>query len=464
MADYQDLQTTDEGREFEKHIDQVLGSEKKDYPSYYGGMKVASGTEFIIHSPIDASIRYGIFQEPEEGIMLESVLATMKHFDDWAATPVAERAAYFEKYLALLKARRMYYAAMVTVSTGMVRQDALTEVDALISAVERILEEAKTFKGRPLGVWAVISAHNSPMASPVAFAIAALVAGNTVVMNPANTCPVLVYSFYEAMERYGLPGGVLSLVVDRKEDSTQDLANDMHVLGIAATGSGERLEDLMFLQVDDELIFINEIKGMNPAIVYRPSDMKAAARDIVDSAFAYSGQRLTSCSKVIVTAEEQKRLIEAVSEVMKDLRVGDPVDDVTFTGPVISEAAAKRFQKLLLDNMPYVIARAPAPRDVPDGPYVAPVVLSGLDEENDLGYMDSGLPFLDVKVVDSLDAAFEEIQNTECGQAAGLFAKDPKVIERFKAEVDVPYRYINSSSRSIPPAGAASLANFSRRS
>ena len=464
MADYPDLQTTEEGREFEKAIDQFLSAEKRDYPSYYGGLKVASGVEFIIHSPIDESIRYGIFQEPEEGIMEAAVEATLKAYGEWSKVPVAERAAYFEKYLALLKARRMYYAAMVTVSTGMVRQDALLEVDTLIAAIEGILEEAKTFRGSPVGVWAIISAHNSPMASPIAFAIAALVAGNTVVMNPSNTCPMPAYSFYEAMERYGLPGGVLALVVDRNEQSTENLANDMRVLGIAATGSGERLEDLMFLQVDDDLKFINEIKGMNPAIVYRPSDMKAAAKVIVDSAFSYSGQRLYSCSKVIVTADDQKRLMEAISEIMKDLRVGDPVDDVTFTGPIINDDAAKRFQSTVLENMAYVISKAPAPMDVPAGAYVAPVVMSGLDDENDLSYMDSGLPILNIKVVDSLDAAFEELENTECGLSAGIFAKDPKVIDRFKKEVDVQAVYINESSRTLPPASAAKLANFSRRS
>ncbi len=461
MADYPDLQTTEEGREFEKAVDQVLGTEKRDYPSYYGGMKVASGVEFRLHSPIDDSIIYGIFQEPEEGIMVETVTATLKRFEEWSRVPVAERAKYFAQYLAYLKARRMYHAAMVTVSTGMTRQDALGEVDALIGAIESLLEEAEAYRGRPLGVWAVLSAHNSPFASPVAFAIAALIAGNTVVMNPSNTCPMPVYSFYETMERYGLPGGVLALVVDRNEASTEQLANDMRVVGIAATGSGERLEDLMFLQVDDELRFINEIKGMNPAIVYRPADMKAAARNIVESAFAYSGQRLYSCSKVIVTAEDQKRLMEAVSEVMKDLSIGDPVDDTTFAGPIISDAAARRFQSLTLENMAYVISRAPAPMDVPNGAYVAPVVMSGLDEENDLSYMDSGLPILNIKVVDSLDAAFEEIQDTECGLSAGIFAKDPKVIERFRREVDVASVYVNESSRSLRPALEARLSRFS---
>ena len=462
MADYPDLQTTEEGREYEKQIDQFLSGEKRDFPSYYGGMKVASGNDFIIASPIDDSITYGRFQEPEEGIMVEAVTAAKNAFEEWSKVPVEERAAYFEKYLNLLKARRLYYAAMVTVSAGMVRQDALSEVDALISAIEATLEEAKTYKGKPLGVWAVISAHNSPMASPIAYAVAAMVAGNTVVMNPSKHCPMPVYSFYESIERYGLPGGVLNLVVDRKDESTEELANDMRVVGIAASGSGDRLEDLMFLQVDDELKFINDIKGMNPAIVYRPADMKAAARDIVESAFSFSGQRLYSCSKVIVTAEDQKRLMENISEIMKDLDVDDPVNDTAFTGPIISKDAAKRFGDLAMENMPFTIAKAPNAIDAPSDLYVSPIVVSGLDDENDLCYMDSGLPILNIKVVENLDRAFEELEDTECGLSAGIFAKDPKVISRFKEQVDVPKMYINESSRSLSAAHGAVLANFCR--
>ncbi|MBQ8373837.1 MAG: aldehyde dehydrogenase family protein [Candidatus Methanomethylophilaceae archaeon] len=461
MVEIPDFQTTEEGRQYEKEIMLVLQGEKKDYPSYFGGLKIASGNEFPVYSPIDESIKFGIFQEPEEGIMVEAVSAAVKALDAWSSTPIDQRADYFDKICKVIKARRSFYAASITVSTGMVREDAYAEVDRLIEVIEKAVEDSKTLgRKRPVGVWAVLSAHNSPFASPVGYAVAAMIAGNTVVMCPSKYCPVPIYMFYELTEKYGLPGGVLNLVVDRKDSSTEELANDMRVMGIAATGSGERLEDLMFLQVDDELKFINEIKGMNPAIVYRPSDMKAAVRDIIDSAFSYSGQRLHSCSKVIITVDDQKKFMEVLSENMKDLRIGDPVDDTSFAGPLISMDAAKRFSEISLENMPFIVAKAAPVIDAPGKNYVAPIVVSGLDDDNDLNFMDSGLPILNIKVVNSIDAAFEEIEDTECGLSAGLFSKDPKVIDRFKKDVDVPLQYINSSSRALPAAHGAELSNF----
>ena len=289
-----------------------------------------------------------------------------------------------------------------------------------------------------------------------------MVAGNTVVMNPSKYCPMPAHLFYNLMEKYNLPDGVLNLIVDRKEYTTEELANDMRVTGLVATGSGERLEDLMFLQVDDEMRFINEIKGMNPAVVYRPSDMKATVKNIIDSAFSYTGQRLFSCSKVIITREDQAKFTEILSEYMKDLKIDDPVNDTTYTGPVINMDIAKKFKEKSLELMPYIIAKAaPVSKELPEN-YVSPIVVSGLEFDNDLNFMDSGMPILNVAVVDSVDAIFNELEDTECGLSAGIFTKDSKLIERFNNEVDVPLKNINESSRGLKPAQAARLENFVR--
>ena len=466
MADIQDAvlpetQTTEEGRLFEKEFDTILGGEKKDYPCYIGGFKIGSGNLFYLESPIDESIRYGSFQEPEEGTMKAAVDAAEKAAGAWSRMPASERAEFFRPYLSGLKARRMHYAALVSVSSGMVREDALVEVDSLIEAIESAISQASSYKGRTGGVWAVITEHSSPLASPVAYAIGAMIAGNAVVMNPSNRCPLPVFDFYSVTERSGLPGGVLNLVVDRNEEvSTQELANDMRLRGVVASGSGDRMEDMMFLQVDDELRFINNLKGMSPMLVYRPGDVKAAARNIISSAFAFSGQRIHSSSKVIVTMEEQQRLVDALAEIMKDLVVGDPIYDRTFTGPVISKEEAERFKELVYANAPFVISKAPRCLDSDQSNYVSPVIISGLDEENELGYMDSGLPILDIKVVSSTDEAFEELSNTECGMSAGIFSKDAKVISRFKDEAEAPVLFVNESSRRLSPVVGLDLKAF----
>lgn len=78
-----------------------------------------------------------------------------------------------------------------------------------------------------------------------------------------------------------MPGGVLNIAVDFDGESTEELVNDIRISGIIATGSGDRLENLMFIQYNNDLKFINEIKGMNPAIIYKPYSMESTVNDII---------------------------------------------------------------------------------------------------------------------------------------------------------------------------------------
>ena len=456
-----DFQTTEEGRRFEEEIMILLSSEKKDYPNYFGGLKIASGREFRIESPIDPTIQYGIFQEPDGGTMEEAVTAALRAFDSWGARPIEERMAFFQALPGVLRSRRLHYAAAITVASGMVREDALAEVDAAADAIERVLGEAKAIgRRRPQGVWAVITAHNSPFASPISYAVAAMVAGNTVVMNPCKYTSMLIHLFYGLMEKYGLPAGVLNLIVDSRDDSTQELANDMRLAGIVASGSGDRMEDLMFLQVDDEVHFINELKGMNPAVVCRPSDMKGAVREIMESAFGYSGQGLFACSKVIILREDQAKFTGLLAENMKGLRIDDPVNDTAFSGPLICAKDAERFRETALRLMPFTVAKAmPVPDGLPEN-YVSPIAVCGVDPEDEINYMDSGLPILNITAVDSVEDIFTELEDCECGLSAGIFTKDAKLIDRFRKEVDVPQMFINEGSRSLRPASGAVLEKF----
>jgi len=101
----------------------------------------------------------------------------------------------------------------------------------------------------------------------------------------------------------------------------------------------------------------------------------------------------------------------------------------------------------------------PVSKELPEN-YVSPIAVCGLDPEDELNYMDSGLPILNITVVDSVEDIFTELENCECGLSAGIFSKDSKLIDRFKNEVDVPQMFINESSRSLRPAFGAVLEKF----
>ena len=451
-------------RLFDAAIDLVLSNGKKDYPSYVGGFKVASGNQFQICSPVDKSIIFGTFQEPEDGLTERAVVVAKDAFKKWSKTSAAERTEIFDKVLAAVEQQRYRLAAIVSMSVGMTRDDALEEVDRLIEVIAKACDDIEEKKGKAIGVWAVLSSHNSPLAAPMGYACAAMIAGNTVIMIPSVRAPVPVFALYEILEDAGLPGGVLNIIVDRsmKYKCTTDLANNPEVSGIVAAGSGQRMEDLMFLQMDDELRFINEIKGMNPILVYKPVNMKEAARTVLDSAFSYMGQRLDSCSKVIVLESEQKAFIDALVAEAKNIKITDPNEPDAFAGPIISERKVEKFLQMADELRGNIIFGGKRVKDMltENGYYVTPAIVMGLDEEHDLNNMDSALPILSVQVVEDIDQAIDIINCTEYGMCAGVITKDQAFAERFVDEINADEVFINDPSNIIGVASRALVANF----
>ena len=459
MTNSESQQYDDE--KFEAAFQAILQLKKKDNPSYIGGMKVASGHEFVVKSPIDNTISFGTFQEPEMGTADYAVEMAVKVHPTWAGMPLQQRISYFVDLLSIIKTQRYRLAAIVLLSSGMTRQESVSEVDRLIEIVSECVAVKEIKRGKT-GVWGIITSFNSPLASPVGHAIAAMVAGNTTVVMPSRHCPTPVYTLYEMMESVGLPSGAMNLLVDKRDRSYVQLANNYDIEGILISGSAEYLDDMMFLQVDDELKVLNELKGMNPIIVHKPGDLRSTVDEILSSAFKYSGQRLFSTSKLIVTAEDSNKVINLLLEKAKELKISDPADADVFSGPIISEDNEKKFIKKTGEAKANILFGAKKVNSelTQNGSYFTPAILSGLDAENELTFMDFGLPILCIKTVGDLDAAMSELEDTECGLSAGIMSKDPRAIERFLSEADVKFKFVNESNMKLKPAVYAGPEEF----
>lgn len=445
----------EEDRMYESVLNAVFNTEKKDYPSYVGGVKIASGRSFDVSSPIDRTIIFGRFQEPDEGLVDRAVEAAGEAYDLWSEVSPAERAGYFETANDYIKKQRYRLAGILTLNTGMVRKDALEEVDRLIE----IIDDACAFVregecGDPAGVWGVITSYNSPLAAPMGFAISAMIEGNTVVMIPSGLVPMPVYSLYNILETVRLPAGVLNLIADRTDASAKALANSTELEGIAFSGSGELAEDMMFMQMNEDLAFVNETKGMNPILVYKPANMKEAARLVVDSMVLYSGQRADATSKVVVTADESDAFQRALLLELKSIKVGDPTEKETTMGPVISE---KDLERLLCaaesyrDNLLFGGKRLKG-EFLGNGYFVTPAVFTGLPEEYDLNNMDNSLPVLSIQIARDLEDAVELINSSEFGVSAGIITKDESAADFFLGNVLAENVFINDSSRVVGTA------------
>ena len=189
----------EEDAAFAKAIDVVLSTGKSDYPSYIGGLKVASGMSADVFSPIDNTIIFGTYQEPEEGLVERAVSVAKEAFAKWSKVSVDERISIFEKVVAKIEQQRFRLAAMVSISVGMDKTCALEEVDTLVSVIRNACSDLKKKDGKAQGVWAVLSSYNSPLAAPIGYASVAILAGNTVVMTPSVHSTLPVYYMYNLL-------------------------------------------------------------------------------------------------------------------------------------------------------------------------------------------------------------------------------------------------------------------------
>lgn len=447
---------------FEAALQMALDKEKHDYPAVIGGMYVASGTDMPLVSPVDDTIIFGTLQEPEEGTTAVAAEKADEAFATWSKTSPAERASVISKVAEDVRTKRYQLAAELLLGTGMVRKEAVAEVDRLIEVLDKAAADAETVKGRPTGVWAVIALNSSPLASAVGYAAAAIAAGNTVVISPSGSCPTPVYTLYRMFEKAGLPGGVMNIVSDRLDRYVTALSDDQNVSGVVASGCGKAMDELMFVPVDEGLGFVNEVKGMTPIIVANPSDMKRAAADVLESAFSYCGQHLYSTSKVIVLAEDERDFTKALVERAKDFSVDDPGEESAACGPLMSDETEKRFLKFIKEEENFLLFGGKRVRKeyTSNGLYYTPAIFTGLDAEDDNLYVDQGLPVLCIRVVATVDDAIADLMETDCGLAVGVMSRDASTINRVKAEAGDMQVFVNRSSLSLVPAVKATVDNF----
>ncbi|MDP9351239.1 MAG: aldehyde dehydrogenase family protein, partial [Chloroflexota bacterium] len=192
---------------------------------------------------------------------------------------------------------------------------------------------------------------------------------------------------------------------------------------------------------------ITEMGGKNPAIVTAQADLDKAAEGVARSAFGYSGQKCSACSRVYVERPVYEEFVQRLTERTSKLKVGDPTGPDTFVGPVINEASVET----------YLSAAEEARRDgkilhggnrvtegqFANGTFVEPAIVGDLPVGHRLFRDELFVPFLAVAPVDSLDEALHLANQSEYGLTAGVYSEDPSEVQRFFDRIEAGVTYAN---------------------
>jgi 1-pyrroline-5-carboxylate dehydrogenase len=245
-----------------------------------------------------------------------------------------------------------------------------------------------------------------------------------------------------------VPAGAFHVLTGPGSTVGQELYTSPDVDGLTFTGSyavGMRIYHDFAKEYPKPAIC--EMGGKNPAIVTENADLDKATDGVMRSAFGYSGQKCSACSRVYVERPVYDQFISKLVDKASKLKVGDPLERDTYTGPVINEKAVATFEQAVKDvkdggGKVLLGGERIAEGDLARGLFVKPTIVEA-PLDNRVWREELFVPFVAVAPVDSLDEALKLANDTEYGLTAGFFSEDRSEIDRFLNEIQAGVVYVN---------------------
>jgi len=382
----------------------------------------------------------------------------------WARRPASERAAILIEAAANLRRDRLELAALAVRECAKPWAEADADVCEAIDFLEYYARGAIALERGPgllqvpgernemryaaRGVVAVISPWNFPLAIPTGMVAAGLATGNGVVLKPAEQSPGCALRVVEALHRAGVPADALALLPGYGETG-RALVTHPGVQTIAFTGSSAvGLEILRTAAETPEgqrhvKRVVAEMGGKNCVIVDADADLDEAVPDVIQSAFAYAGQKCSACARVLVHERVAEALIGRLAGVIETLTVDRPDRFDTDVPPVIEQEAKQRVDRYreLAASEGRVIATQERMPD--EGWFCAPTLAGELPESSPLLREEVFGPLITVEPVGSVEAACEAVESLPFALTGGLFSRDPATVAAVGDRLRTGNLYVN---------------------
>jgi 1-pyrroline-5-carboxylate dehydrogenase len=302
----------------------------------------------------------------------------------------------------------------------------------------------------PLGVGAVIPPWNFPFAIMAGMTAAAIVSGNTVILKPSVDAPTIAAKFMELLEEAGLPDGVVNFCPGEGPGFGSAIVAHPKTRFIAFTGSkavGLEIHESA-AKTQPGQIFIKrtilEMGGKDSIIVAADADLDAAVEGVTLSAFGFSGQKCSACSRVIVDASIYDTFCDRLQQRVATIKAGDPAENF-YAGPVISD---KSYRKVLGyieigKSEGRVLNGGNAIENADGGYFVEPTVIADVAPTARIAQEEIFGPVLAVIKATSFDDALEIANNTEYGLTGAVYSNSAETLDRARVEFHVGNLYFN---------------------
>ncbi len=447
-------------------LEEVRGQLGKRYPLWIDGQAVTSSKVFKSFSPAVGDRVVGEVDKANADLADRAIRAAAERFKTWSRVPPEERAMVLAKAARIMRDRVYELSAWQCYEVAKPWLEAYADVCEAIDFCDFYAREMIRLGGRhpttpfpgedntveyvALGVIGVIPPWNFPLAIAMGMTVAAIVAGNTVVLKPSSDSPVVASKMYDILTEAGLPAGVLNFVPGSGGDVGETIVNHPLIRMIAFTGSKEvglRINE-QAAKVADGQIWIKrvilEMGGKDGILVDETADIAAAAAGVVAGAFGFQGQKCSACSRLVAHEKVYDDLVGRIVEQSRKITVGDTTTAENYSmSAVINEAAFKSISdyvsvgkgegRLVLGDTP-----------VPSGGYfIPPTIIADVDRTARIAREEIFGPVLAVIKAKSFDDGLAIINDTEFGLTGSLFSRDRDRLHRARSDFHVGNLYLN---------------------
>jgi RHH-type proline utilization regulon transcriptional repressor/proline dehydrogenase/delta 1-pyrroline-5-carboxylate dehydrogenase len=395
-----------------------------------------------------------------------AVASCLKALDAWRDTPVHDRAELLRKLAAEFRTRRFELAAWIVYESGKPWRESdadvaeaidfcmyyALEMEKLAAPLHRdVPGEDNHYFYEPRGVAVVIAPWNFPLAILTGMATAALVAGNTVILKPAEQSSVVGAKLMECVQAAGFPPGVVNFVPGVGESIGPLLTTHPDVALIAFTGSLK-----VALAINEAAAktpggqnfvkkVIAEMGGKNAVIVDADADLDEAVKGVVDSAFGYGGQKCSAGSRAIVLQGIYDQFLNRLVEATKSLTVAPADEPGCSVGPVIDAEARDRILKTieLGKSQAKLVHETDVTTLAEQGYFVGPTIFADVPEHATIAQEEIFGPVLSVIRAKDLDDALRIANGTKYALTGGCYSRSPTNVEMVKRRFRVGNLYIN---------------------
>ncbi|MDC3425444.1 aldehyde dehydrogenase family protein [Aquibacillus sp. 3ASR75-11] len=330
-----------------------------------------------------------------------------------------------------------YYAAEGVRSDG----------DVIPSTTKGVLQYTKRI---PLGVVALITPWNFPVAIPIWKLAPALICGNTIVWKPAENGSLTAFKLCNIVEEAGVPKGVINLVIGQGKEVGAYLTEEANMDAVSFTGSTATGTKLAGICAQRNIKYQTEMGGKNAAVVLNDADLQTALPPIVSGTFRSAGQKCTASSRIIVEEGIFDEFIDALKQEMKNVQLKHALNADAYLGPVASK---EQFEKVtsyveLAKNEAEVIYEK---EDDPgyDGYYINPIAVTGVTSDHPLFQEEVFGPLTVVIKVKDYDEAVNVLNKSSYGLSGSIFTNNLNKAHQFMEDAEIGMVRVNLETAGV---------------